>query len=67
MTKNLINDRVLNNIAIKLLRNWFVVTPKSKEEPEGDVWGKDTSLGTIDEVKSALINDIIEEIEWNKK
>jgi len=38
-----------------LLNNWFVVTPISEDCPEGDVWGMDTSLGTIEEIKKKFI------------
>ena len=48
----------INRIVKKLLKNWFVVTPKSKDCPEGDVWGMDTSIGGIDEVKKNLADDI---------
>ena len=49
-----VRDKALNRCAKQILKHWFVVTPKSKEEPKGDVWGMDTSLGGIDEVKEDI-------------
>lgn len=54
----LLDDKLLDSLVNKLLKRWFVVTPKSKVEPDGDVWGMDTSLGTIVTVKAELIDDI---------
>ncbi len=47
-------------IAEKILKKWFVITPKKEDPPDGDVWGMDTSLGTIKGVKDSLTKDIYE-------
>ena len=52
MTKN--NEEIIEMAVNTLLRDWFVITPISKTEPEGDVWGMDTSSGTIERVKREL-------------
>ena len=44
----------IDDCADEILKRWFVITPKCKAEPEGDVWGMDTSLGGIDFVKEDI-------------
>ena len=62
LIENEISIKNIDDLIERLLKNWFVVTPKSKDNPDGDVWGMDTSLGTIDEVKGKIKEDIEKEL-----
>jgi len=32
-------ELIIENCAYKILDSWFVITPKSKQKPYGDIWG----------------------------